>query len=110
MLPTLTEDYPYGLKGTPADQTTVPQALARSVIILLGDQDTDPQHQSLRRNPEADAQGLNRFERGQNFFARAQQAAAALQVPFNWTLDTAPGIAHVNKDMAPFAVRHLFPE
>jgi len=110
MLPALDTAYPYGLKGTPADAATLRQALARPIVILLGDADTDPQHQSLRHTPEADAQGLYRLARGQYFFRRAREAATALQVPFVWTLDTVAGIAHVNKDMAPFAVRFLFPD
>jgi len=84
--------------------------LPLAVVVLLGDADTDPHHAALRHTPEADAQGLHRFARGRFFFARVQAAAAALAAPCNWTLATAPGIAHSNKGMAPFAARQLFPE
>lgn len=110
MLPELTTGFPYGLKGTPADAAALRTAFARPVVVLLGDADTDSAHPSLRRTPEADAQGLNRFARGQYFFARARAVAEAMSAPFKWTLATAPGIDHSNKGMAPFAVSQLFSE
>jgi len=109
MLPELATAFPYGLKGTPADEAALRTALARSLVVLLGEADTDPKHQSLRHTPEADAQGLFRFARGQFFFARAQAAAKAVNAPLNWTLATVPGVEHSNKGMAPFAVQHLLP-
>ena len=110
MLPSFDADFPYGLKGTPADPTALRTAFARPVVVLLGEADTDPNHAALRHSPEADAQGLYRFARGQYFFACARTEAEAVKTAFNWTLATAPGIAHSNKGMAPFAVRQLFPE
>ncbi|MBP7483555.1 MAG: hypothetical protein KA788_13550 [Lacunisphaera sp.] len=109
MLPDLAGAFPYGLKGTPVDTAALRTAFARPVVVLLGEADTDPRHAALRHTPEADAQGLHRFARGQFFFAHVQAAAAALGAPCNWTLATAPGIAHSNKGMAPFAARQLFP-
>ena len=64
---------------------------------------------TITHTPEADAQGLYRFARGQFFYAQARAAAATMHAPFNWTLATAPGIAHFNNGMAPFAVRQFFP-
>lgn len=107
MLPELATDFPYGLKGTPANEAALRTAFARPLVVLLGEADTDPQHQSLRHTPGADAQGLYRFARGQYFFAHAQAAALALHAAFNWTLATVPGVEHSNQGMAPFAVQHL---
>jgi Flp pilus assembly protein TadD len=84
-------------------------AWARPLVVLLGEADIDPKSSALRHTPEADAQGLFRFARGQYFYAQARAAAATMHAPFNWTLATAPGIAHSNKGMAPFALRQLFP-
>lgn len=109
MLPDLATPFPYGLMGTVADIAALRTALARPLVVLLGEADTDPNHQSLRHTPEADAQGLYRLTRGQFFFARAREAAATQSAPFNWTLATAPGIAHSNKGIAPYAMAYLFP-
>lgn len=109
MLPELGTAFPYGLQGTPADAAALRGAFARRLVVLLGEADTDAKHAALRHTAEADAQGLHRFARGQFFFARARSLATEMNAPFHWTLATAPGIAHSNKGMAPFAARHLFP-
>jgi poly(3-hydroxybutyrate) depolymerase len=110
MLPELATPFPYGLKGAPVDEAALRTALARPLVVLLGEADTDAQHQSLRHTPESDAQGLYRFARGQYFYAHAQAVAQSLPAPCHWTLATVPGVAHVNRDMAPFAARQLFAE
>lgn len=108
MLPDIDRAFPYGLRGTPADAATLRRVFAFPLIVLLGEADTDSNHQSLRRTPEADEQGLYRFARGQFFFRFAQQAAAARDADFRWKLSTVPGVAHQNKAMAPAAARLLF--
>jgi poly(3-hydroxybutyrate) depolymerase len=109
MLPELAIAFPYGLKDTPCDAAALRAAFARRVVVLLGDADTDVHHPALRHTPEADAQGLHRFARGQFFFARARTVAADMKAPFHWTMAIAPGVAHNNKLMAPFAADQLFP-
>jgi poly(3-hydroxybutyrate) depolymerase len=101
-LPDLTTDFPYGLKGTVVTAADLRTVLARPVVVLLGTADTDPNHPSLRRSAEADVQGTFRFARGQYFFAHAKE--------FGWTIAFAPGVAHSNKDMTPFATSALFPD
>jgi poly(3-hydroxybutyrate) depolymerase len=109
MLPDPAVEFPYGLKGTPVTEADLRNALARPFTVLLGDADTDPEARSLRHTPEADAQGLYRFARGQYFFNFARAAAATLKTPLGWSLATAPGIDHSDQGMAPFAVPHLLP-
>ena len=101
--------FPYGLKGSTADVAALRAAWARPLVVLLGEADIDPNSSALRHTPEADAQGLYRFARGQYFYAQSRAAAATMHAPFNWTLATAPGIAHFNNGMAPFAARQFFP-
>lgn len=92
--------FPHGLGGVPLDPAALRAALARDVILLLGEADTDPHHPSLRRDAMTDRQGVNRLERGRNFFTAAQALAAAEGVPFHWRLITVPGVGHVNARMA----------
>lgn len=94
------QPYPWGLGGTgmqPADEC---RAFARPMTILLGDLDTDPNHDQLNRDPGAMKQGLHRLARGQNFFAASRARAQALGCRFAWTLNTAPGIGHEFDKMA----------
>ena len=106
-MPDLAIDYPYGLKGSAVSRETLEQALQRPLTVLLGEQDTDPEHDSLRRTPEALAQGAHRLARGQAFFAAGQAAARDLGVPFAWQLATVPGAEHDNRLMAPAAIPFL---
>jgi poly(3-hydroxybutyrate) depolymerase len=108
-LPVLSEKFPYGLSGSPADEARVKANFSRRLIVLLGDQDTDPRHPTLRRDQGSDRQGVNRFERGQNFIKVAEGEARRLGVAFNWAVETVPGVAHDNAGMTAAAVRWLFP-
>ncbi len=99
--------YPYGLKDAGVDDERLRGFLKKPLVVLLGDADTDPNARSLRRTPEALAQGSNRFERGHAFFAAGKKAAEEMGSEFNWSLATAPGVAHDNAKMAPYAVKFL---
>ncbi len=101
-------DFPYGLRGSAIDAPMLKAMLKRNLIVLLGTADTDPNADNLRRTPEALAQGPHRFARGNRFFESGKNAAAALGVPLGWKLATAPGVAHSDHDISPFAADLLF--
>lgn len=92
--------FPFGLGGTELDETDIRMALAKDVVILLGDQDNDPQGSSLNRSAGAMAQGPHRFARGQTFFAAARDLAKRKGWDFGWSLRIVEGVAHSNGDMA----------
>jgi poly(3-hydroxybutyrate) depolymerase len=106
-MPDFSIEYPHGLKDSAVTREMLEQAMQRPLTILLGEDDTDPEHPSLRRTPEALAQGLHRFARGQAFFAAGRAASRDLGVPFAWQLETVPGADHDNRLMAPAAVPYL---
>lgn len=110
MLPDLGVAFPYGLKGTPVTEADLRTTLGRNFTVLLGEADVDPKARALRHTPEAEAQGPYRFARGQYFYRYAQKAAAGLNAAFGWSLATAPGIAHSDPGMTPFAVKCMFPD
>lgn len=97
-MPDFDVSYPFGLKGTHFADADLPVLLSRPLTVLLGEQDCDPTHHNLPRQPEAMAQGPHRFARGQAYFA-AGRAAAGVGA-FNWRIDTVPGVAHSNPGMA----------
>ena len=105
-LPDLQTPWPYGLQGTPADQDSLRRWVGQPLVLLLGDQDTDPDHPNLRRTPEAAFQGPHRYARGVFFMRAARDSAQALDVRFAWTAYTVPGVAHDNAGMAQ-AAAHL---
>jgi pimeloyl-ACP methyl ester carboxylesterase len=99
--------WPYGVGwggGEPVvTDDQIRSFLGRDVVVLLGDQDIDPEDSGLRNTPGAVAQGLHRFDRGHHYFERTRELAAVLQTVSPWQLDTVPGVGHSNARMAPQA-------
>lgn len=98
--------FPYGWGGDVAGLVVPEKAFQRPLTILLGTADNDRNHPSLRKNQQADRQGLTRFARGHGFLAAAQERAGKT-VPLRWRIAYAEGIGHDNGGMAPFAVPYL---
>lgn len=107
LMPDYAAAYPYGLAGAAVTPEDLHRALALPVTVLLGERDTDPDHSSLRRTPEALRQGATRLDRGRLFYATAQAYAEQLGLEFNWRLVLVPGAGHDNRLMAPAAVPWL---
>ena len=93
-------DFPFGLGNLPISEQALRRALAKDVVILLGDQDTDPEHSSLNRSEGAMRQGPHRFARGQRFFASARAIAQENGWEFGWRLRVVQGVAHSNGGIA----------
>lgn len=100
--------FPYGLKGSPITLDQLKTKLQLPIVILLGENDTDPNHSSLRKTEEAMRQGKHRLERGHYFFNTAKALADSLNVEFKWSLETVPGVAHSNSGMAPAAAKLFY--
>jgi poly(3-hydroxybutyrate) depolymerase len=107
MMPDFGLDFPYGLAGSAVNPEKLQAALQLPVTLLLGEEDTDPEHPNLRRTPEAMAQGEHRLARGYSFFDAARAYSEQLALPFNWQLVTVPGAEHDNRLMAPAAIPFL---
>jgi hypothetical protein len=107
MLPDLTTAFPYGLKGTQVTEADLTKAFGLPLLVLLGTADTDPNAKELRTTPEAEAQGPYRLARGQYFFSQSKHTAELIGAPFKWSMALAPGIAHSDEGMAPFAIQWL---
>ena len=110
-VPTPGVPFPYGIKGVNFSEADMAAAFAKPVVVLLGEADTE-RTKNLRQTPEADAQGANRFERGQHFYYKARSEAAKLDVPFRWRMVTVPGVGHSGSAMAKAAlavINEMFP-
>lgn len=103
----LNKGYPYGLKNSPATNQNIKTILNKKVTILLGEEDTDTNDSNLRKTPEAQEQGVNRFERGQYYFNESEQLAENNSYPFRWELKTVPGVGHSNAKMANSAIKYI---
>lgn len=88
-------EYPYGLKDSGfTDKPTLTHLFSANLIVALGDQDIDPKDSSLRHTPQADAQGLYRYARGEHYYSQSQQISQANSMVFNWKKVIVKGVAH----------------
>ncbi len=106
-LPCRNTRFPYGLAEAPVCNVRLARALKQRLIILLGEEDNDERHHSLRRSPEALEQGEHRLERGHFFVETGRLAAERLAVPFGWKIETVPKAKHCDSQMSTAAARCL---
>ena len=106
-LPVLEDEFPYGLKGSPATIADLAPLFSQHLIILLGENDTK-QTRSLRQTFEAMEQGAHRLERGKHYYHTGKRVATALKLPFNWRIQTITGVGHSNRGMVSIAAKILF--
>lgn len=108
-LPTVEQEFPYGLKGTGLDEHQLEAAFKTHLVVFLGeDDDADETRGSVRRTPEADRQGAHRLARGRFFFTEARKAADALDADFDWQLEIVPGVGHDYERMSEAAAEYLY--
>ena len=100
--------YPYSLKGTPVTDATLARALAKPMLVMLGDQDIDPDHHQLNKSRGAEEQGATRFARGEHFMAAARDEARRLGIALRWREVVVPGVAHQQGGMVKAAAAELF--
>jgi poly(3-hydroxybutyrate) depolymerase len=99
--------YPHSLVDSPmaAGDDAVRKALAKRVILLVGDNDAEPDSENLNANAAGKKLGESRTERGENFFKAATTAAGELGVKLDWqlaemppTVQDAPGVSRAASD------------
>ena len=91
--------YPYALDERRVGAEALKQAMRRRLVVLLGEQDTKT-GKDVPHTRQAVAQGVNRFERGQNFFRQATEQAHRMGVDLQWQLSTVPGVGHDSRKMS----------
>lgn len=99
--------FPYGLLGAPVT-SDASKYFRRNLVVLIGDQDTDPGSAGLRHTPEADAQGLNRFERSVHFLEQSQVLSSASGLEFRWSREVVTAVGHNGRLMSLRAADLLF--
>lgn len=78
--------YPYGIKSLVTDSKAFRKSFfQKDLILLLGTADT-LRTGDLRITAQADSQGRNRLERGNNFFGFCEDKARVESHSFNWKL------------------------
>lgn len=99
--------YPYGLDGAGISEAQLAAALGKDLVLMLGREDVDRDDPNLRKTPEADAQGPNRYVRGLNMFEAAEAAAEELGANLRWRVTIVDDAGHTNADMAKAAAQFV---
>lgn len=100
--------FPYGLKNAGIDvNSNIQKAYNKKLIILLGELDNDPGLGTFRTTDLAMIQGLNRLERGTNFYNANRELKNGKNWEFNWRIDTVNNVGHDYIKMSKNAVEWL---
>jgi len=104
-MPDFDTEYPYGLEDAAIDKDQLIAAFGKDMVLLLGREDVDYTDPDLRKTPEANRQGKNRFARGLTMFNVAKTNAEKLGADLKWRLMIVDNAGHVNAQMAPAAAQ-----
>ncbi|MGS2726720.1 T9SS type A sorting domain-containing protein [Psychroserpens sp. BH13MA-6] len=107
-VPEFSVDFPYGLQVGELPNADLIDAFSKTLIIHLGQNDTDPNAPGLRHNTVVDnQQGLHRLERGQYFYNTSLITSQDLNATYNWEKHEVAGIGHQAQLMANDALQYL---
>ena len=98
LMPDDRADFPFGFGGSAAPAFDPALAFSRRLVVMLGTDDTGSDN--LRIDDDAMQQGATRLDRGEEFFARAAEAAREDSVAFRWRVQEVPGVGHDQEKMA----------
>ena len=101
-MPDLLVDMPYGVGNINLDIEHFRRVFSSRLLVLLGEDDDDPFHRSLRQTDEAILQGEHRLARGKTFFKAGKILAKKYNLPFEWKKSIVPMVGHSNRGMAEF--------
>jgi len=108
-LPDASVRFPFGTDETSVPQKNINRSFANKLVILLGEFDDKTEKRgTMLHTPNADAQGLGRFERGKYFYSHSQKLAKSANTPFHWQLKSVEGVGHDYKEMGVAAADLLY--
>ena len=98
----VTNPFPFSLVNVPGGggEQALRTALARKLVVMVGENDNDPDADNMSKSDGAMKEGATRLDRAENFFKAATTAANDLGVKLNWDLIEVPGVAHSGSSMS----------
>ena len=100
--------WPHSLHQSRTGEAGARALLGKPVLLMLGENDVDPNDPDLDQAPGSRAQGRNRLERGQHFLQQALEVGASLGLTLPWRLVRVPETGHSGKGMSEAAARELY--
>lgn len=97
-------NFPYGVKNIPyINRESIRKYLNKNIVLQLALGDT-VRESFLRKTPEAELQGRNRYKRGLNFYRYIQETAHRNQWPCRWRKVEVSGVGHQSVEMGMEAI------
>ena len=98
----VTNPFPFSLVNVPGGggAELLRKALARKLVVLVGENDNDPDAENMSKSDGAMKEGATRLDRAEAFFKTATTAANDLGVKLAWDLVEVPGVAHNGSSMS----------
>jgi pimeloyl-ACP methyl ester carboxylesterase len=106
--PDLSISFPYGFDDSPLHNSSLSVLFSHQLHIQVGANDNNPNASGLRRNAQADVQGIHRAERAENFFNFSQNLAIISNLPFQWSFTNIPNADHDFRGAALSAAQYLY--
>ena len=102
-------NFPYGLSNPPInfESSNVRDFLKMDLHVLIGSADTEITS-SVNQSKGANNQGLNRFQRANNFYNYTERIVKQNNLEFNWSFQIVKGVAHSNSRMSKAAAEVIF--
>ena len=102
-------NFPYGINNPPIDfnSQNVINFLNMDLHIHIGSADTDISS-SVNQSEGANNQGINRFQRANNFFNYTTKIVEKNDLNYNWSFLVVEGVAHSNSRMSKAAAEVIF--
>ena len=107
-IPDQSIEYPYGVFNTTLNNNDLENFFNQKLIIHIGTNDNNPNDPSLRKTPEANAQGLNRLERAFYFFSESDSISNSKNYNYNWEIHQVDNVGHNHNLMASYAATFLY--
>lgn len=96
--------WPHSLVNARVGEPGARAALAKPVLVLLGEADTQIDDPDLDQAPGSKAQGPHRLARGQFYWDQVNSLARELGITSPWRLVKVPGVGHDAKGMTEAAI------
>jgi len=84
------DSFPYSLVGSRAGENELRQAFSKRFVLMVGENDVDPDDEGSMQSAPVKKQGESAVERGENFFKAATSVATDIGAKLAWELIELP--------------------